>query len=163
MQQLREETEKNTAYLKQLGYTVIELWECQWQDMKKNDRDLQRFISAHYRRRLDKQQNMTEEEVLQVIRTGELFGLVECDIHVPAELESHFAEMQPIFKNINISRDDIGETMQAFAEANKLLTQPRRSLVGSFKGEKILLATPLLQWYLEHGLLVRSLKIMLDM
>ena len=32
------------------------------------------------------------------------------------------------------------------------MAQPRRSLIGSMKGEKILLATPLLKWYLEHGL-----------
>ena len=32
------------------------------------------------------------------------------------------------------------------------MTQPRRSLIGSMKGDKILLATPLLKWYLEHGL-----------
>ena len=28
----------------------------------------------------------------------------------------------------------------------------RRSLVGSLKGDKILLASPFLKWYLEHGL-----------
>ena len=32
------------------------------------------------------------------------------------------------------------------------MAQPRHSLIGSMKGEKILLATPLLKWYLEHGL-----------
>ena len=32
------------------------------------------------------------------------------------------------------------------------MTTPRRKLVGSFRGDKILLATPLLRWYLEHGL-----------
>ena len=32
--------------------------------------------------------------------------------------------------------------------------QPWRSLIGSFKGDKILLATPLLKWYLQHGLVV---------
>ena len=32
------------------------------------------------------------------------------------------------------------------------MTTPRRMLVGSFHGDKILLATPLLRWYLEHGL-----------
>ena len=34
------------------------------------------------------------------------------------------------------------------------MAQARRSLIGSLKGEKILLATPLLKWYLEHGLKV---------
>ena len=29
---------------------------------------------------------------------------------------------------------------------------PRCSLIGSLKGDKILLASPLLKWYLEHGL-----------
>ena len=32
------------------------------------------------------------------------------------------------------------------------MAQPRRSLIGSMKVHKILLATPLLKWYLEHGL-----------
>ena len=36
-----------------------------------------------------------------------------------------------------------------------ILKQPRRALIASFYGEKIVLATPLLQWYLKHGL-VRS-------
>ena len=32
------------------------------------------------------------------------------------------------------------------------MTIPRRMLVGSYYGDKILLATPLLRWYLDHGL-----------
>ena len=60
--------------------------------------------------------------------------------------------MCPIFKNTEISRDDIGEFMKAYAEEHNIMAQPRRSLIGSMKGEKILLATPLRKWYLEHGL-----------
>ena len=37
------------------------------------------------------------------------------------------------------------------------MAQPRRSLIGSYYGEKILLATPLLQWYLEYGLVVTKI------
>jgi hypothetical protein len=62
--------------------------------------------------------------------------------------------MQPIFKNTDVSRVDVGKHMQDYAEANDLLTQPRRALVGSFYGKKILLATPVLKWYLEQGLRV---------
>jgi G:T-mismatch repair DNA endonuclease (very short patch repair protein) len=156
MQELREETAEKIAYLRGLGYKVVQLWECEWQQMKAKDRDLQRFIATRFRRRLDKKQELTEEEILDAVKSGELFGLVECDIHVPEELHSHFAEMQPIFKNVNITRDDIGETMRAYAEENNIMRQPRRSLVGSYKGEKILLATPLLQWYMEHGLVVTT-------
>ena len=42
--------------------------------------------------------------------------------------------------------------MQTFAEEENIMSQPRRSLVGSYFGEKTLLATPLIKWYLEHGL-----------
>ena len=60
--------------------------------------------------------------------------------------------MCPIFKNTEISREDIGEFMQAFAEEQNIMPQPRRSLIGSYFGERILLATPLVKWYLENGL-----------
>ena len=77
---------------------------------------------------------------------------MEVDIHVPQHLKEKFGEMCPIFKNTNISRDDIGEHMKAYAEQHDIMAQPRHSLIGSMKGEKILLVTPLLKWYLEHGL-----------
>ena len=83
---------------------------------------------------------------------GNLFGIVECDISVPDHLRTYFTEMQPIFENANISRDDIGEFMYSYAIKHDILKQPRRSLIGSYYGEKIVLATPLLKWYLKHGL-----------
>ena len=62
--------------------------------------------------------------------------------------------MQPIFKNANISTDDIGEFKYSYAIKHDILKQPRRSLIGSYYGDKIVLATPLLKWYLKHGLVV---------
>ena len=56
--------------------------------------------------------------------------------------------MCPIFKNTEISRDDVGEFVKAYAEESNIMHRTRRSMMG----EKILLATPLLKWYLEHGL-----------
>ena len=44
--------------------------------------------------------------------------------------------------------------MGAFAEKHNIMPRPRKTLIGSFYGEKILLATPLLKWYLLHGLKV---------
>jgi hypothetical protein len=70
-------------------------------------------------------------------------------MYVPEHLRDHFQEMCPIFKNVEISREDIGNYMKTYAEENYIMKQPRRSLIGSMIGEKILLATPLLRWYLE--------------
>ena len=100
---------------------------------------------------------MNEQKILEAIEEGTLFGLVECDIKMPEHLRTHFDEMTPIFKNIDVSLEDIGEPMKKYAEQNKLMSQPQRSLIDSYYGEKILLATPLLQWYLEHGLVVTKI------
>ena len=42
--------------------------------------------------------------------------------------------------------------MQEFAKSSGHLKQPQRMLIGSLKGDKILLLTPLAKWYVEHGL-----------
>ena len=44
--------------------------------------------------------------------------------------------------------------MRQYAEEHDIPSKTRVMLVGSFRGVKILLATPLLRWYLAHGLVV---------
>ena len=156
MGQLRAETRKNSAYIRQCGYNLVELWECEWQQKKKQQPELRQFVRK-FRRPLDYKCTMTEEQVIAAVKEGSLFEMVECDIQGPDPLKPYFAEMTPIFKNIKISQEDIGEPMRQYAEANKLLTQPRQSLIGSYFGQKILLATPLPQWYLGHGLIVTKI------
>ena len=130
---------------------MVEMYECQWREIKKANRELQRFIATEVRRTLDKVKIMSPERILSEVRNERLFGCVEVDIRVPDHLKEKFSQMCPIFKNIDISREDIGEFMKAYAEEYSIMAQPRRRLIGSMKGEKILLATPLLKWYLEHG------------
>ena len=139
MATLLEDTKKNTAYLRRHVH-VVEMWECEW----KRERDpppRQKW-------------KMTQNEILAAVIDGTLFGMIECGIHVPPELRPYFSEMQPIFKNANVSRYDIGPYMRQYAEEHDIMSTPRRMLVGSYRGEKILLATPLLRWYLAHGLVV---------
>ena len=139
MAELLANTKAHTAYLRR-HVKVVEMWECDW----KRERDpppRQKW-------------NMTQNEILAPVIDGTLFGMIECDIHVPPELRPYFSEMQPIFKNANVSRDDIGPYMRQYAEEHDIMSTPRRMLVGSFHGIKLLLATPLLRWYLAHGLVV---------
>ena len=42
-------------------------------------------------------QKLTGDELLKQIFTGKYFGAVVCDIHVPENLKTDFAEMPPIF------------------------------------------------------------------
>ena len=45
MAELREETRANTEFICSKGYNVVEMWECEWRQMKKN----QPRITAFYR------------------------------------------------------------------------------------------------------------------
>ena len=132
-------TKKHTAYLRR-HVKVVEMWECTW----KRERDpppRQKW-------------QMTQQQIITAVVDGRLFGMVECDLHVPEHLQDHFAEMQPIFKNATVTRDDIGPFMRQYAVDHDIMSTPRRMLVGSYRGDKILLTTPLLQWYIAHGLVV---------
>ena len=139
MAELLANTKAHTAYLRR-HVKVVEMWECAW----KRERDpppRQKW-------------KITQQQIIAAVVDGTLFGMVECDVRVPEHLQDHFAEMQPIFKNANVSRDDIGPFMRNYAEEHDIMSTPRRMLVGSYRGEKILLTTPLLRWYLAHGLVV---------
>ena len=148
MAELLADTKKHTTYLRR-HVKVVEMWECDWKELR-DEPDVKNFLDIPRHRKW----TMTEQQILAAVIDGTLFGMVECDIHVPPELQDHFAEMQPIFKNANVSRDDIGPFMRQYAEENDIMSTPRQMLIGSYRGDTILLATPLLRWYLVHGLIV---------
>ena len=152
MADLRAETEGNSTYIKNLGYTLVEIYECEWLKLTRTNLALYQFLTTKFQRPLDNYHTLSEKQILSAITKGFLFGVIECDIRVPEALKQKFSEIPPIFKNVAICQEDIGPYMQAFAEEQNLMSRPRRSLIGSYFGEKILLATPLVKWYLEHGL-----------
>ncbi|GFN90296.1 Zinc finger protein 546-like [Plakobranchus ocellatus] len=154
-QELREATTEISQYLsEEVGVKVIEMYECEWAQMKEDNKEIVDFINTRLPPSLPTSSTMTKASILHDIFDGYLFGLVRCDIKVPGSLQNHFSEMPPIFKNKEVSRNDIGSFMCNFADEHKLLQQPRRTLIGSFIGKNIFLATPLLRCYLEHGLIV---------
>ena len=139
MAEILANTKAHTAYLRR-HVKVVEMWEFAW----KRERDPP---PRH-------KWKMTQQQIITAVVDGTLFGMVECDVRVPSELRAHFVEMQPIFKNATVTLDDIGPYMRQYAEENDIISTPRRMLIGSYRGENILLATPLLRWYMAHGLVV---------
>ena len=88
------------------------------------------------------------------MQEGTFFGAVEVDINTPPHLRDKFSKMTLIFKNVEIERSEVSKHMQAFVEQHDIMTTPQRALIGSYKGDKILLGTPLLKFYLDQGLVV---------
>ena len=70
--------------------------------------------------------------------------------------------MTPIFKNVGVCLDDVGEVMQNYAKEHLIKDVPCRLLIGSYFGKKIALSTPLLKWYLEHGLVITNIYTVIE-
>ena len=130
MATLLADTKKHTTYLRR-HVKVVEMWECDWKELR-DEPNVKIFLDIPRHRKW----TMTEQQILAAVIDGTLFGMVECDIRVPPELQYHFAEMQPVFKNVTVTRDDIGPFMRQYAEENDIMSNPRRMLVGSYRGEK---------------------------
>ena len=100
---------------------------------------------------------MTVNEFIKKILDDDLFGLVQCDIHVPEHMKSYFAQFPPVFKNTNVSLEDVGPHMKGICDRYGFLKTPRRTLISSFFGEEMLLTTTQIKWYIDHGKNIFSL------
>ena len=155
MRERAKRTEEKSQYLESLPeLTVVSIRECQWYHQKWTDQQnvIETFLNQHFPGRSEKKQ--TQAQLLRRVQEGTFFGALEVDIDTPPHLRDKFSEMTPIFKNVEIERSQVGEHMQAFAEQHDIMSRPRRALIGSYKGDKILLGTPLLKFYLDQGLVV---------
>jgi G:T-mismatch repair DNA endonuclease (very short patch repair protein) len=146
-------TYQNLQYLTDLGYEVHYVWECQFDLIKVVNKKVSEFVNK-LNFLVDTRPQISEQTIIREVQTGALFGMVEVDIETPPEYYHHFAEFQPVIKRASVSKEDIGSVMKRFADENGLLKKPSETLLCSYHGNKILLATPLLRWYLGKGLKV---------
>ena len=151
------ETKIKECYLKELGYNLETIYECQWNEKKKSIVECREFVKNLTGTSLFEKKSMSTRQILDAVQSDKLYGFIELDIHVPESLQFHFSEMPPIFKHVSLSRDDLPDEMREFAMTHNILSQPQKSLIGSFYGKKILVLTSLLKWYLQHGLIVTDI------
>ena len=84
---------------------------------------------------------------------GKVFGFAQVDIEVPDELYDKFSEMAPLFVVQTIPDCDIPEEMKMYKEkTGRKTVKGTKRFLGVMKAKKILLYTPLIKWYLKHGL-----------
>ena len=139
-------------YIKEKGYKVVGMWGCEWWNLYKTT-----CVKEHLRESFPYKRPLREESLLEQIRSGKLFGYVQCDIEVPEELKEKFANFPPIFKNTNVVRHVIGSLMQDHADKEGPLCQPRKMLISSYFLENGTLITLLLLFYLELGLVCKKI------
>ena len=144
----REMDEMRREYIQEKGYKVEEIWECDWWESFKTDEKIKNHVRTHF----PYKRPLSTDSLLAKIKDGSLFGYVQCDLVVPDELKSKFANFPPIFKNTEVGRNDIGDYMKNYAIENEMLKHPQRMLISSFKLENGTVITPLFNFYMELGL-----------
>ena len=77
------------------------------------------------------------QKTLAGAEDGSIFGFILCGIHTPKTLKKLFEKLPPIFKNVEVSREYIGDHLRTYAE-NNILIKPRRMLTGSYFGKATL-------------------------
>ena len=121
-----ERTVRISSYLKTLGFTVIEEYECHWEKEKKTKACLNCKDVWSVPKPDNTKKNMSENEIIEGIKNGEIFGMAQVDIHTPENLKEHFSEMTPVFKNTRVKREDVGDHMLDHLLKTNRLKQPQR-------------------------------------
>ena len=127
-------------YMQKKGFKVIELWECEWWRLYRTINTVKQHIQEHFLYR----RSLAAEQHLEEIKKRKLFGYVQCVIEVLENLKAVFANFPPIFKNALVNKSDIGDLMKNYAEEERLLSQPRKMLISSFRLQNGTLIVPLL-------------------
>ena len=94
------------------GFEIVEVWKCLGWKQARDDKTLKEHLKINFPFR----NLLSEHQLLQQIDSGSLFGYVHCDLSVLKNLQSYFQHFLPIFKNCFVSKSDIGEYMNSYAD-----------------------------------------------
>ena len=78
----RQQDEMRRDYIQQKVYQIEEMWECEWWSLYKTDATVQSLLRENF----PYKRPLSEEQLLQGIIDGQLFGYVQCDIEFPEHL-----------------------------------------------------------------------------
>ena len=104
------------------------------------------------------QSSEEKDKLIQNVLNDKLFGFFQVEIEVPEQLRKHFSEFSPLFILDEVPEEQIPQHMKDYQiNTGRKKIKNNKKLLGVMKAEKILLYSPLLKWYLNHGLQVTKI------
>lgn len=91
-------------------------------------------------------------DLKNAIISGKLFGFVKCKLTTPKALRAKFEEMPPIFVNREVPEEAVPQEMLDYVTRTGRKRTTGKKLLRVMDADKVLLYTPLLRWYIDHGL-----------
>ena len=141
---------KKKNFLISLGYNYVSIQECVFKrDIKdKCDHLYDSYLPSYFKMN---RSVLSYEKIIKDIKNGSLFGAVEVDINVKVDKIQKFKEFPAFFCTSNVPMNVIGNHMLEYCSQNDISFDYKRILISTNQAERILLATPLLRWYLKNN------------
>ena len=99
----------------------------------------------------------------RILKEKRWFGYAEVDIEIPEHLHQKFEEMCPFFHKKAVPANVVPEHMKKYLKATgRKAVESNKKLLGTLSAEKILLYEPLLQWYINHGAVIKRVYRTID-
>ena len=146
--------ERKKTDILRLGYSLDVIWECEW---KRLARELDRTETSLIPDIL--KVNQTEADILNGIRTGRLYGFIIADIQSPPDVIEEMYDFPPIITRRVLGEEHLTPFMaaQVKREHPDLKKFKRETLIQCFSAENHLMMTPLAQYYIEQGLVIKNI------
>ena len=96
------------------------MWDWEWWRLYKTTTN----VKPNIREKLPCRLLPTEHQLLERVKKGNLFGHFQCDVELPENLRTNFADFPLLFKNTLVSTIDIGDPMKTDAEEEGIISQP---------------------------------------
>ena len=133
---------------------VCSIWECDAKSHFSNTKEWKQIEHAHiehsFFRKHKNANTVTEEKILKSVENGEFFGFVSCDIKIPSQVpDDRYEKFPPLYITENVKYGDWGPYTQHFYK-KQTHHKDRKLLIQCGHTKNVLLATPLLQYYLKH-------------
>ena len=135
-------------YIKQKGFTVIEMWECAWWRLYKTGPSVEEQI----REKLPYRPSLAAYQILEEIKSANKFGYVQFDIEVPGKLKLHLANYSSIFKKVVVELKYCGKSITQALCRRRLEVSTSDNANFKLQLTKGMLKTPLLLFYQHMGL-----------
>ena len=138
-------------------YTIPKFWTCgrSFNKYKHNMKLVGSPCSDHWK--TGDKHPRKQSEIMRAVSEGTFYGFLEVDISVPAHLREYYSDFPPLFATVEVPLDVVGQYMQNKIGQLGKSKKNRMQLVSGMVAEKILLGTPAIQWYMDHGLEITKL------
>ena len=92
----------------------MEIYEDKWKKLESLDGNVNTLLQNF--KFLKPIHGMNEPSLLSAIQNDKIFGMVLCDVKTLQHLKQYFSEFCPIFKNIDLGRENFGNFVEKFAD-----------------------------------------------